>query len=156
MRRRDREIADPAKIDDLIMACDCCRLGFADKDEVYIVPLSFGYSRTSSGQIFYFHGASEGRKMNLIAKAGTVGFELDTRFALLQGPTACQYSAQYASVIGTGKVSLIKTPAQQKAALQALMAHYTGKRTWAFPEAQRASLCVFQLEVATLSCKAHL
>ena len=46
MRRKDREVLDEIKIDEFIRNCDCCRIGFYDKenDEVYIVPLNFGYS----------------------------------------------------------------------------------------------------------------
>lgn len=42
MRRKDREITEPAKIREIIEASHCCRLGFFDGKEVYIVPLSFG------------------------------------------------------------------------------------------------------------------
>ena len=46
MRRKDREVLEEVKIDEFIRNCDCCRIGFYDKenDEVYIVPLNFGYS----------------------------------------------------------------------------------------------------------------
>ena len=48
MRRKDREITDEAKIDEIISRCNCCRIGFNDSGEVYIVPLNFGYvSRTA-------------------------------------------------------------------------------------------------------------
>ena len=36
MRRKDREITDPAKIRAIISACSCCRLGFADGESVYM------------------------------------------------------------------------------------------------------------------------
>ena len=35
MRRKDREITDKQKIDEIIRGCHCCRLGFCDGDEVY-------------------------------------------------------------------------------------------------------------------------
>lgn len=38
MRRRDREIKDFSKMLDIMKACDCCRLGFVDEQEAYIVP----------------------------------------------------------------------------------------------------------------------
>ena len=50
MRRKDREITDEAKIDEIILNCNCCRLGFNDGGKVYIVPLSFGYSRDNRGR----------------------------------------------------------------------------------------------------------
>ena len=42
MRRKDREVTDPERID-AIIALHCCRLGFYDNGEIYIVPLDFGY-----------------------------------------------------------------------------------------------------------------
>ena len=59
MRRKDREVIDENKIDEIIRMADCCRIGFYDKeeDEVYIVPLNFGYSNTKLKKVFYFHGA---------------------------------------------------------------------------------------------------
>ena len=43
MRRKDREVTDEARIDEIISRCNCCRIGFNDSGEVYIVPLNFGY-----------------------------------------------------------------------------------------------------------------
>lgn len=43
MRRKDREVTDEAKIDEIISRCNCCRIGFNDSGEVYIVPLNFGF-----------------------------------------------------------------------------------------------------------------
>ena len=38
MRRSDREVTSRAGIAEIIAACDCCRVGFAAEDGVYIVP----------------------------------------------------------------------------------------------------------------------
>ena len=61
MRRKDREITDSARIDAVIRGCDCCRLGFCDAGEVYILPLNFGYENREGKRTFYFHSAREGR-----------------------------------------------------------------------------------------------
>ena len=39
MRRKDREVTDSQKIREIILSCRCCRLGFYDNGQVYIVPL---------------------------------------------------------------------------------------------------------------------
>ena len=83
MRRKDREITDRKKIDDMIRSCHCCRLGFCDEGTAYIVPLNFGYVSEEEKQVFYFHGAKEGRKLELIRKYHRAGFELDTAYQLL-------------------------------------------------------------------------
>lgn len=77
MRRKDREVTDAAKIQDIIDRCTCCRVGFNDHGQVYIVPLNFGYTKNDDKYTFYFHGAQEGRKMGLIQTSPEVGFEMD-------------------------------------------------------------------------------
>ena len=106
MRRKDREVLEEVKIDEFIRACDCCRIGFYDKenDEVYIVPLNFGYSNVDNKRVFYFHGAKEGRKIDLISKSTKVTFQMDTNHELIVGKMACNYSERYQSVMGTGLI----------------------------------------------------
>lgn len=156
MRRKDREITGNEKINEIISNCHCCRLGFYDGGEVYIVPLNFGYTEKDSSRTFYFHGAKEGRKIDLISKTHSAGFELDTNYKLNEGETACQYSARFQSIIGTGRVAFVEDPAEKKAALQAIMIHNTGKDRWDFSDAMLNSICVFKLEVEEISCKEHL
>lgn len=156
MRRKDREVKDCDKIRAIIMACHCCRLGFCDEGEVYLVPLNFGYEEKDGKRTFYFHSAREGRKIDLISKTHFAGFELDTNYRLQEGETACQYSAQFQSVIGTGTVTILEEPEEKMTALKLIMYHNTGKCDWEWNEQMVRSVCVFKLEVKTLSCKEHL
>lgn len=155
MRRKDREITDDCQIDAIITSCNCCRLGFYDQGSVYIVPLNFGYEKKAGTRIFYFHSAKQGKKMQLIETCPHVGFELDTGYQLQEGATACQYSARFQSVIGNGIVSIIHNEAEKKHALQCLMYQNTHKSHWEFSEKMIAAVCVFKMEVDTLSCKEH-
>ena len=63
MRRQDREVTDPEKINSIISSCHCCRLGFCDQGKAYLVPLNFGHAVENGTRVFYFHGAKEGRKI---------------------------------------------------------------------------------------------
>lgn len=155
MRRSDREITDSKKIDEIISRCHCCRLGFYDQGEVYIVPLNFGYCREGGSRIFYFHSAKEGRKIDLIKSVPQVGFELDTGYALQPGETACQHSARFQSVMGAGRVALVEDAREKEAGLQRVMQHNTGRGDWPFSPAMLNSVCVFRLDVQKISCKEH-
>lgn len=155
MRRKDREITDPEKIREIILACSCCRLGFCDDGDAYIVPLNFGYEEADGTRTFYFHGAKEGRKIDLIERTHRASFELDTGHDLITGEAACDYSMRYQSVMGTGVVTLLEDPEEKRAALQRIMAHHTGKSAWTFPSPMLKAVCIFKLEVETLSCKEH-
>ena len=156
MRREDREVTDGKRINEIILSCHCCRLGFYDDGDVYIVPLNFGYAEKNGKGTFYFHGAKEGRKIDLIAKIHSAGFELDTDFKINEGETACQYSARFLSVIGTGRVEFVEDRIEKESALQAIMLHNTGKAQWDFTDAMLDTVCVFKLKVEKVSCKEHL
>lgn len=158
MRRADREIKDINEITAVIKSCSCCRLGFNDDGEVYIIPLNFGFERKDSKIIFYFHGAKEGRKIGLIENSPQVGFELDTNhrvYSLDEDGTACSYTAAYKSVIGTGKVSMVLDYEEKMHGLGLLMEQSMGKRDWAFEKNMLDSVSVFKLEADKFRCKEH-
>ena len=155
MRRKDREVLDEIKIDEFIRNCDCCRIGFYDKEnnEVYIVPLNFGYSHVDNKRVFYFHGAKEGRKIELISKTKKVSFEMDSNHELIVGKMACNYSERYQSVMGTGLISFVEDKDEKIAALNEIMFQSTGKKDWDFPEPMLNGVAVFKIEVTSLSAK---
>ncbi|MDE7400498.1 MAG: pyridoxamine 5'-phosphate oxidase family protein [Clostridia bacterium] len=158
MRRADREITDIDEITAVIKSCSCCRLGFNDDGEVYIIPLNFGFECKGSKITFYFHGAKEGRKIGLIENNPQVGFELDTAhrvYSLNGDGIACNYTAAYKSVIGTGKVSIVIDYEEKMHGLNLLMEQSTGKRNWKFDKNMLDSVVVFKLEADKFSCKEH-
>ena len=156
MRRKDREVTDAGKIREAITASHCCRLGFCDEGEVYIVPMNFGYTEEEGKRIFYFHSAKEGRKIDLISRTQSAGFELDTNYQLHEGEIACQYSAGFLSVIGTGRINFVEDREAKKSALQTIMLHNTGKSDWDFSEDMLDAVLIFKLEVTKITCKEHL
>lgn len=155
MRRKDREVLDPAKVQEIIGRCSCCRLGFCDDGEVYILPLCYGYEIKDGAYVFYFHSASEGRKSGLIDKCPKVGFELDAGFELIGAGSACGFTARYQSVIGTGLVEKVNDPDEREHGLALIMEHYTGRKEWDFDERASGSTLIFKLTVNELSCKEH-
>ena len=68
MRRKDREVTDFETILGIIDECNIIRIGLADGDSPYIVPLNFAYAVSEKQIEFYVHGAMAGRKYELIAK----------------------------------------------------------------------------------------
>ena len=158
MRRKDREVLDETKIDEFIKNCDCCRIGFYDKenDEVYIVPLNFGYSNIDNKKVFYFHGAKEGRKIDLISKTNKVSFEMDSNHELISGKMACNYSERFQSIMGTGLISFVEEKVEKAMALNEIMFQNMGKKDWEFSEEMLNRVAVFKIEVTSLSCKEHL
>ena len=155
MRRHDRQITDQDKIRDVILNSQCCRLGFYDNGEVYIVPLSFGYVEENDKQIFYFHSAGQGRKVDLIASGPKVGFELDTGYRLQADGPAHECTAAFQSVIGTGEVTFVTNPEEKLRGLNSIMEHYRGKGAWQYPADLLEQVCIFKMTVQELACKEH-
>lgn len=156
MRRKDREVSDFNKIKEIISSCNCCRIGFNDNGQVYIVPLNFGFTEVNGKYTFYFHSAKDGRKIDIIKKNPYVGFELDTNYKLIENNVACNYSAQFQSIVGNGIINFIEDIEEKKKALNEIMKHNTNRGNWDFNSDMLDIVCVFKLSVSELTCKEHL
>ncbi len=155
MRRTDREIREFGRMLSIVDACDCCRLGLVDGAGAYIVPLNFGYEAEGEKMTLYFHGAGEGKKIDLIRAQGSASFEMDTRHQLVEGETACAYSYLYQSVMGRGKIRLASGYEEKVHGLNVIMAHYSRDREFVFKEEVVNRTAVIKLEVEEWSCKEH-
>ena len=155
MRRKEREVTDPERIEDIIQACDCCRIGLVDEGRAYIVPLSFAYVREGGKSCFYFHCASQGRKLDIIRRNPLAGFELDTRYQLREAEKACGYSCRFQSVIGSGQITIIGDREGKQKGLNHIMGHYSGRSDWSFDERMVDAVTVMRLDIEELSCKEH-
>ncbi len=155
MRRRDREVTDSKKIQEVIENSHCIRLGMVDDQGVYIVPLNFGYECIGDSYRFYFHGAKEGRKVDILKQNNEVGFELDTNYKLILTKEAHECTAAFESIIGNGKVKFIEDEVEKCYALNKIMYHDTKKDDWEFPKAMLAQTCIFSMDVVWLTCKVH-
>lgn len=155
MRRKDLAVTAPAELDAIIRGCDCIRLAFADGTHPYIVPLSFGYVREGEEAKFYFHSAAAGRKVDLCRRLAYAGFELDRNHTLKPNEKACDFSFAYESVVGEGTITELTTPEEKAAGLQVIMAQYTGRPDWTFPEGVLARTCVFCLTVTEMQGRRH-
>ena len=156
MRRQDREIKDPEKILSIIAACPYCHLGFSDQGKPYVVPVNFGHTVEGGRHVFYFHGAAEGRKVDLVRRNGWAGFELDTGYRLQGAEAACGYTAAFQSVIGEGPIRVVETAEEKRRGLAAIMRQATCCGDWTFPDAAGDAVCVLRLDAEELSCKEHL
>lgn len=155
MRRNDREITDPNRIDEIIRACDCCRLGFADGETCYMVPLNFGFCREGETRVFYFHGASEGRKLDLARRLGRAAFEMDTGHQLRVGDKGCTCTLAFQSVMGEGTVEVLTDREEKRRGLLRIMEQNTGRGDWTFPDKAVDETAVLRLRVESISCKVH-
>ena len=153
MRRKDREITDKNRIAEFIAKEQILRIAFYDEGDIYIVPVNYGYS-VGEQYTFYFHGAKTGRKYELAKSRPNVGFEIDGNYTLLEGEIACDFSATFQSVIGTGKLSVIEDNMEKIKGLNSIMKQTTSRDEWHFSNEMLEAVAVFRLVVDKLSCKA--
>lgn len=153
MRRSDREIISKKEIEEFVAEEQILRIAFFDDGDIYIVPVNYGYIYENDQYSFYFHGAKAGRKYELSKVKPLVGFEIDGKYKLLEAETACDFSASFQSVIGTGTVQLVDNKEEKKRGLNALMKQTTQKAEWNYDEMLEA-VAVFKLDVHKMSCKA--
>lgn len=76
MRKKEKEIKNFNEIIDVIEKCDVLSVAFFDEDYPYTIPLNFGFNHNLENQELnlYFHGANEGKKIDLINKNNKVAF----------------------------------------------------------------------------------
>ena len=154
MRRSDREITDVKLIEAFIAKEQIMRIAFYDNGEIYIVPVNYGYTNDSGQFAFYFHGAKAGRKYELSKESPNIGFEIDGNYELLEADIACDFSAKFQSVVGTGKISIVEDREEKIKGLNFLMRQTNGNAEWQYSEEMINAVAVYKVDVNKISCKA--
>ena len=152
MRRKDREITERAIIEEIISNSDVCRIAMADNNVPYIVSLNFGYTGGDK-PCFWFHCAPEGRKQLMLEKNNYVCFELDTDHKLYPGEEACDWGMNFSSVVGYGKVYIVKELEEKIKGLRQIMLKYSGSKEFKFNEKVLERTKVLMLEVDEMTGK---
>lgn len=146
MRRKDREIVDAREIVKIMKRCDVCRLAINDDGFPYLVPLNFGLTFDGTKIALFFHGATEGRKIELLRADPRASFEMDCEHRLQYFAEKGYCTFSYESVVGRGRVSFLEG-AEKDAALRAIMDRYhPAQNAWYNPAATSRTL-VYKLDV---------
>ena len=153
MRRSEREVKTRDEILDILNKCDVIRLGINTPDYPYIVPMSFGFAIENDNIVIWLHCAHEGLKLNLINKNPRIGFEADCSHKIIAGETACNYTTEYESVIGNGRINVCDYSEDKQRGLKIIMKHYEPEKDFDFPEAAINSVCVLRVDVMRITGK---
>lgn len=121
MRRKEKEITDFNQIESIIKKAKVCRLGLSLNDIPYVFPMSFGYE----DNIFYFHCASSGKKLDIIKENKNACIEIEEGVEIMQSDDACNWSVKYKSIIGSGKIEIMESLEEKQKAMDILMAQYS-------------------------------
>ena len=143
MRKKEKEINDPAEIEQVIKQARVCRIGFVDGSEPYVVPVCFGYEKNA----FYFHCAPEGRKIDLIKKNNQVCVEVEADVEIINVENPCGWSIKYRSVIGVGRAHILEDEEDKIRGLAVLMQQFGEKEPdMEFEKADRAAVVKIDIE----------
>jgi hypothetical protein len=120
-----------------------------------VVPLDFGFVEREGHYTFYFHGAKEGRKIDLIRASGWAAFEMDRGHEWVRGDRASANTSRFQCVMGGGPVTLLETAEEKREGLQAILAHVTGRDGWDIDDSALEKTAVFRLDAEEVTCKVH-
>ncbi len=155
MRKSNREVKDINEIVNIIENCDIMHIGMCKDNIPYIVPVNFGFEHINDKFIFYFHCASEGKKIDILTKNDNVclEFECSATLAPSDDPMKCTY--KYRSVIAQGKLEFLHEYSEKNHALGLLMHQYTGK-AHNFTKEQVNIVTIGKIQVSELSAKQNI
>ncbi len=156
MRRKDREVTDSEKILEMVDECEIVRLGLADGEFPYIVPVNFAW-RLEAGQLaLYVHGAKAGRKYELMKKNGRCSFEMDVPVAMECIEERGDVTMRYKCVMGSADIQFLEGEEKQYALDQIIMARHEETRNFPYQKSLVKATAVARLGVTELSAKANL
>ena len=153
MRRKDREITDIDKIEEIIARARYMHLGMLDGEFPYVVPLHYGCKIENGKFTFYMHSANEGHKLDCIKKNKNVFVEIDRGESLITADIPCGYGAEYESVMCKGIASIVVDASEKCKALELLMKTQTG-REHKISEEMAGHVTVIKVDVVSYTAKA--
>lgn len=153
MTRRELEITDEREILDILNRSMIVHIGLVDGDEPYVVPMNYGYTMSEDGTLtIYLHGATQGRKLDLMRKNPKVFFEMECDVQPFEGDVACKYGTSYKSLMGRGTAVILDDPDEKMNALSIFMKTQTGK-DFEFNEKLVKVVSVIKITVASYTAK---
>ncbi|CPR17283.1 pyridoxamine 5'-phosphate oxidase family protein [Brenneria goodwinii] len=150
MRREDREITDPAEIEQIIQAAKVMYLALSCDDLPFLVPVFYAWD----GHSLYFHSARNGSKIEIMKKNNKVCFAISVDQGIIEDELACNFEARHRTVIGLGETVFIEDEQEKITALDRIVARFTD-RAFSYPPANLKSTRVIRVDILSLKGKKH-
>ena len=148
MNRKDREIKDIQKIEEILNRANVMRMAVCENNLPYIIPLNFGYK----DKCIYIHSSKKGMKIDILKKNNNVSFEVDGDHELVLSDKACGFSMKYTSVVGFGKAYFISDLNEKKQALDTIMSHYS-KGYFDYSSEKIEKICIIRIDIESMTGK---
>lgn len=150
--KREREVTDPGRILEILDKSKVVHIAMVDGDEPYVVPMNYGYTMEDGKLTLYLHGATKGRKLDVLRANPKVFFSLECDMVSFDGPVACRHGMAYASVMGRGTAEIVEDVEVKKQGLSILMKTQTGK-DFTFDDRMVSIVSVIRIDVAEYTAK---
>ena len=150
--KREREVTDLQQIRYILDTAKILHLGMVDGDEPYVLPMNYGYTLEDGQLTLYLHGATKGRKLDVIRANPKVFFSLECDVVPFEGERPCQYGTTYASVMARGVAEIVEDVEEKCQAMSALMKTQTGK-DFTFNEKLVSIVSVIRIRVSSYTAK---
>lgn len=149
MRKKEREITDPAVLESIMAKAVVCRIGLSLNDIPYVVPVNFGYK----GNQIYFHSSLEGMKIEILRQNNNICFEMECDVELVPGEAPCDWTTKFYSIIGFGKAHIVEDYSEKLEALGIIMGHYMGTASHQFPSEKVNRAAVIRIDIESMTGK---
>jgi uncharacterized protein len=158
MRQANLECTDEGKINSFLTEKKTGYLGLTDQNIPYVVPLNYVWFE---GDI-YFHGASEGRKVDIIGVNPSACFTVSEDLGTMTDPVPAKTDTAYMSVMIFGKIEKVVEWEKATSVMQVMLdkyvpGYYVQRLSQAHVEKYRSSLgsrtAVFRIKTESLTAK---
>jgi len=159
MRRKDREIRDPAAILDIIRSLPIGHLAMNDSGKPYGVTMNyFAEPRPGLLPVLFFHGAKSGRKAEILARNPSVYFFAerdDGTKDIVRQDGSRSVTNLYVSVAGEGVMHSVDDMTEKRRILLAMANAFSSVPFDFLPDAVVEMTAVWRLELSTLTGKSN-
>lgn len=149
---RERQITDIDKILEILDKAKIVHIGLVDGNEPYVVPMNYGYTYIDGVLTLYLHGATKGRKLDIMRANPRIFFSVECDIEPFEGKVACQYGVSYSSVMGRGTAEILENPQDKMQGLTHFMKTQTGK-DFEFNERLVSAVSVIKITVSEFTAK---
>lgn len=161
MRRAEFDIKDKHSINEVLEACEYGTLSLINNNKPYCVALNFVYFEGS----IYFHGSSEGKKIESIKENSNGAFLVVNPYSTIPSyffdtVAACPATQFFASVFIEGTLSFVEDGNEKAKILNALMKKFQSEDSFekiAYDKAMYTKMldkvAVIKLKPENISCK---
>ncbi|WP_207952311.1 pyridoxamine 5'-phosphate oxidase family protein [Paenibacillus turpanensis] len=120
MRKMTRECTDRELIERFLQDAKTGFLGLADEGVPYVIPLNYVWMDNS----IYFHGADEGRKIQMMRRNPRACFTVSEEYGTIADPVPAETDTAYMSVILFGRAEAVTDLEEATRAMQQLLEKY--------------------------------